>query len=69
MRKAELATTSSTITKSVPILGYANYIEIISSSVEDLTTSFTNIRDAALIGLEVNVEKTKYMKSSTSTNA
>ena len=62
MRKTERATSSSIITKSVQILRYADDIDIISRNVADLTTSFINIRDAASsIGLEVNVEKTKYI--------
>ena len=64
IRKAEIRTNhSSILSKSTQLLGYADDIDIISRTQEDLTSSFINIREAAeAMGLVVNVEKTKYMK-------
>ena len=68
IRKAELRTNNSSIlTKSIQLLGYADDIDIISRTQEELSSSFSNIRNAAeTMGLVVNVEKTKYMRPGTS---
>ena len=68
IRKAEIRTNSGSIlTRSTQLLGYADDIDIISRTKEDLSSSFANIKNAAeTMGLEVNVEKTKYMKPGTS---
>ena len=63
IRKAEIGTNHSILRKSTQLLGYADNIDIISRTQEDLTRSFINIREAAeAMGLVVTVEKTKYMK-------
>ncbi|WP_333765087.1 reverse transcriptase domain-containing protein, partial [Streptomyces sp. IBSBF 2390] len=68
VRRANIRTSSSIITKSVQLLAYADDIDIVARNVEDLKASYENIsRHAASMGLRVNIEKTKYMKSSRNT--
>ena len=59
------ASNNNMLYKSFQLLGYADDIDIIARKENDMAASFINIRNAAEgIGLRVNVEKTKYMKSS-----
>ena len=68
VRRANIQTKSNIITKSTQLLGYADDIDIISRNIEDLASSYLGISDAAeTMGLLVNINKTKYMKSSNHT--
>ena len=67
VRRVGIRTSSNIITKSIQLLGYADDIDIVARNVEDLKRSFTKIsNEGERMGLRVNVEKTKYMKSSRS---
>ena len=68
VRKADIRASNNIFTRSVQLLGYADDIDIVSRNVEELKTSFLNIsREAEKMGLIVNTEKTKYMKSTRNT--
>lgn len=54
--------------KSVQLVAYADDIDIVARSVRHLEEPFTALRmEAANLGLEVNVDKTKYMVATAST--
>lgn len=69
VRRADIQSLGSITMKSVQLLGYADDIDIVTRNTEHLENTYLGISNAAAtMGLKVNVEKTKYMKSSTQTN-
>lgn len=65
VRRADVRASNNIFTRSLQLLGYADDIDIISREVEEMKRSFSSISsEAEKMGLIVNVEKTKYMKSS-----
>ena len=65
VRRADTRASNNIFTRSTQLLGYADDIDIVSRNVEDMKNSYINISSAAkTMGLIVNVEKTKYLKSS-----
>jgi hypothetical protein len=68
VRRAAIQANNNILTKSVQLLGYADDIDIVSRDMRSMAESFNNIQAAAEnMGLYINVDKTKYMKSSVST--
>lgn len=60
IRRSGVNTRDTILSKSTQLLAYADDIDIVSRSVEDLKESFIKIgRTAREIGLEINEEKTK----------
>lgn len=66
MQVANINTSHTIYNKSNQILGYADDLDLIGRTKEDVEESFTSIEAAAnSIGLKVNEGKTKYMLTST----
>lgn len=67
MKVANINTRNIIYTKSSQILGYADDLDVVGRSKEDVTRSFLAIEKAAKdVGLQVNEDKTKHLLSSRS---
>lgn len=68
IRRANIESQGHIVRNSVQLLGYADDIDIVARSEVTLKNTYKGITTAAEpMGLRVNVEKTKYMKSSART--
>jgi endonuclease/exonuclease/phosphatase family metal-dependent hydrolase len=62
IREAQIQTRGTTFTKSVQILGFADDIDLVGWTKEDINEAFQGLeREARQLGLKVNETKTKYM--------
>lgn len=64
MRRAGIQTSRTVHTNIVQILGFADDIDIASRTHSDVVQTFANLKtEASRIGLQINEQKTKYMKT------
>lgn len=67
IRKLGVYRRGTILLKLSQILAYANDIDIIAKSIDDLKQNFNNIKETTReIGLEINEEETKILVSTTS---
>jgi len=68
MRRAGIQTSRTLATSCVQILGFADDLDIVSRTYNGIVDTYTSLkREAARVGLIINENKTKYMKTGRAT--
>ena len=68
MRRAGIQTSRTLATSCVQILGFADDLDIVNRTYKGIVDTYTSLkREAARVGLIINENKTKYMKTGRAT--